>query len=98
MPLLEKAFRDERGNVSFIGIDTNDKAGAARTFLAAVRVTYPIASDPKGTLTAPYNLHGFPTTIFISPNGRIIGRHLGQFQTSTLRAALNEAFGKHDKG
>jgi cytochrome c biogenesis protein CcmG/thiol:disulfide interchange protein DsbE len=93
MPLLEKAFRSERGKVAFLGIDTNDTPGAARAFLAKVHVTYPVASDPTGSVAATYGLFGLPTTIFISSTGKVIGRHIGQFTADTLSTALHEAFG-----
>ena len=94
MPLLEKAYRSEGGKVSFIGIDTNDTPAAARAFLAKVHVSYPTASDTKGNLAAKYGLFGLPTTIFISANGKVLGRHIGQFYANTLSAALSQAFGK----
>jgi thiol:disulfide interchange protein len=58
-----------------------------------VHVTYPVASDPTGSVAATYGLFGLPTTIFISSTGKVIGRHIGQFTADTLSAALHEAFG-----
>jgi len=94
MPLLEKAFRSEGGKVDFLGVDTNDSSGAARSFLQRVSVAYPVASDPKGSLAAKYGLFGLPTTIFISSTGKVVGRHIGQLRATTLKAALAEAFNK----
>jgi len=94
MPLLEKAYRAEGGNVAFVGIDTNDTPAAARAFLAKVHVTYPVASDTNGSLALKYGLFGLPTTIFISATGKVLGRHIGQFYANTLSAALRQAFGK----
>lgn len=93
MPLLERTFRSERGKVAFVGIDSNDTPSAARKFLALVHVTYPVISDPNGRVSVKYGLIGFPTTIFISSTGKVLGRHIGQINSSTLRAALREAFG-----
>ncbi|MHB1087588.1 MAG: TlpA family protein disulfide reductase [Acidimicrobiales bacterium] len=94
MPLLEKAYRPEGGKVAFVGIDTNDTPAAARSFLAKVHVSYPVASDTKGNLAAKYGIFGLPTTIFISANGKVLGRHIGEFFANTLSAALSQAFGK----
>ncbi|HEY5103623.1 MAG TPA: TlpA disulfide reductase family protein [Acidimicrobiales bacterium] len=94
MPLLEKAYRSEGGKVAFLGVDTNDSPGAARSFLMRVHVAYPVTSDPNGSLAGKYGLFGLPTTIFISSNGKVVGRHIGQFYANTLKAALREAFGK----
>ena len=94
MPLLEAAFRAEHGKVAFLGVDSNDTTSAARAFLAQVHVTYPAVSDPTASLANGYGLFGLPTTVFISPTGKIVGRHIGELQADTLRAALHEAFGR----
>jgi cytochrome c biogenesis protein CcmG/thiol:disulfide interchange protein DsbE len=93
MPLLEAAFRSEQGKVAFLGIDANDTSSAARAFLAQVHVTYPVVSDASGTVATKYGLYGLPTTVFISPTGKVVGRHIGELHADTLRAALREAFG-----
>lgn len=93
MPLLEQAYRAEKGKVHFLGIDSNDTSSAARAFLRQVHVTYPAVSDSHAAVAMQYALFGFPTTVFISPSGRILGRHIGQLSAGTLRVALQEAFG-----
>jgi cytochrome c biogenesis protein CcmG/thiol:disulfide interchange protein DsbE len=93
MPVLEAAFRSEAGKVMFVGIDSNDSTSAARLFLTQTHVTYLTISDPNGTTATKYRLYGLPTTVFISPSGKIIGRHIGELHADTLREALKEAFG-----
>ncbi len=95
MPLLESAFRAERGAVQFLGVDTNDSRGAALRFLKSVHVTYPslILSDPASPVTTSYGLIGLPITFFISVDGRLMGRHIGPMNRATLKAALGLAFG-----
>jgi cytochrome c biogenesis protein CcmG/thiol:disulfide interchange protein DsbE len=94
MLLLEATFRAEHGKVAFLGIDANDTSNAARAFLARVHVTYPAVSDPSGSIAVEYGLYGLPTTVFVSSSGKLVGRHIGELNTDTLRAALQEAF--HD--
>lgn len=92
MPLLEKAYRADHAKVTFLGVDSNDTAGPARAFLAQVHVTYPAVSDPQASLATKYGLFGLPTTVFISPSGIVLGRHIGELKANTLRMALQEAF------
>jgi cytochrome c biogenesis protein CcmG/thiol:disulfide interchange protein DsbE len=92
MPLLEQANRAEHGRVRFLGIDANDTPGAARDFLNQVHVTYPVVSDDAANVATQFSLFGLPTTVFISPSGKIVGRAIGQLHPDTLRAALKEAF------
>lgn len=93
MPLLQSSYRSEKGKVMFVGIDSNDTRGAARAFLSRVKVTYPTAFDPDGQVAQAYGLFGLPETVFISTGGRMLGRHIGQLDSASLVAALQEAFG-----
>jgi cytochrome c biogenesis protein CcmG, thiol:disulfide interchange protein DsbE len=96
MPLLESAYRSDHGAVQFLGIDTDDKRGAAIRFLDRTHVTYPSLFMPeRGPVAISYDLVGLPITVFIAPNGTLLGRHIGQLNGPTLRAALVLAFGPH---
>jgi cytochrome c biogenesis protein CcmG/thiol:disulfide interchange protein DsbE len=92
MPLLERAHRAASGQVQFLGIDSNDTSSAAVPFLNQVHVTYPVGSDIGGSVATDYGLFGLPTTVFISPSGKVVGRIIGQLHAYTLRNALKEAF------
>lgn len=94
MPLLESAYRSDHGAVQFLGVDTDDKRQAAIAFLARAHVTYPSLSLPhQGSVSSAYQLVGLPITVFISAGGVLEGRHIGQFNAATLKAALKLAFG-----
>ncbi len=92
MPLLEAAFRSSHGRVRFIGIDSNDSPGAARSFLRVVGVTYPTLSDANGQIAIRYGLFGLPTTVFVSASGAVLGRSIGELHAGSLPSALHEAF------
>jgi cytochrome oxidase Cu insertion factor (SCO1/SenC/PrrC family)/thiol-disulfide isomerase/thioredoxin len=80
-PLLSAASARYGRQVAFLGVDVNDNAKDASAFLATHPVSYPSytgASDDLGSLT---NGAYEPTTIYISPTGRIRQRHLGQYDT-----------------
>lgn len=99
MPLLESAYRSDRGAVQFLGVDTDDKRGAAIRFLHRTHVTYPSLFMPeRGPVAISYDLVGLPITVFVSANGTVLGRHIGQLNGPTLRAALVLAFGPHAAG
>ncbi len=93
MPLLEDTYREHHATVEFLGIDTNDSRRSALGFLDEVRVTYPVLYDPSGKVANAYGLLGMPTTVFIDSSGIIRGRHSGQLDPGTIRAALHQAFG-----
>lgn len=92
MPVLQAAQKAHPG-VRFVGIDTNDTRAAALQFLRHVHVGYLTLYDPHGTAATAYGLLGLPTTVFVSAQGKVLGRHAGQLDAGTLAAALGEAFG-----
>lgn len=98
MPLLESAYRTAHGRVQFIGIDSGDQRGAAVDFSEKEHVSYPLAFDPKEQMASSYGIFGLPITVFVSRQGRVLGRLIGQLKASTLRAALKEAFGPSTPG
>jgi len=95
MPLLESAYRSARGAVQFVGVDTDDTRKAAAAFLARTHVSYLSLFMPRpGPVSSAYQLVGLPITVFISSEGRVLGRHVGQLNAATLKAALDLAFGR----
>lgn len=93
MPLLESTYRSVHHKVAFLGIDTNDSRPSAQQFATRTKVTYPLAFDPDEKVGASYGLYGLPVTVFISPEGKLLGQHFGQFDSATLGAAFEKAFG-----
>ena len=92
MPILQAASNAAHGRIAFLGIDTNDTRADALSFLRKVHAAYPSAFDGDGATAKTYGLFGLPTTVFISPTGKVVGRHLGEFNADTLQAALHQAF------
>ena len=89
-----KAFEVEHerlaGQVSFLGVDTNDDRNDARAFVAQVGVTYPLAFDPAGVVALRYDAVGLPTTIFIDARGRMLERRLGATSQAELHATIKK--------
>lgn len=92
MPVLQAAHAADP-KVRFVGIDTNDTRGDALAFVHKVHVSYLTLYDPNGRAATAYGLIGLPTTVFVSPQGRVLGRHAGQLDAATLQSALQQAFG-----
>ena len=65
--------------VAFLGADTNDSAGDARTFLAQHPVSYPSYQTTTTDLSSLAVIEGLPTTIFINPAGKVVYVHIGQY-------------------
>ena len=69
--------------VAFLGADTDDSAGDARTFLAAHPVSYPSYQTSTSNMTniVPQGVGDLPTTIFINRAGKVAYLHTGQYDS-----------------
>jgi cytochrome oxidase Cu insertion factor (SCO1/SenC/PrrC family)/thiol-disulfide isomerase/thioredoxin len=67
--------------VGFLGIDTNDTASDARAFLKKHPISYPSYQLSSAQLAPLATLQGMPTTIYLSPEGKVLNVHTGQYDT-----------------
>ncbi|MBV9166205.1 MAG: redoxin domain-containing protein [Solirubrobacterales bacterium] len=65
--------------VAFLGADTDDSAGDARTFLAQHRVSYPSYQTTFPELSPLATFIGLPVTIFINRSGNVADVHTGPY-------------------
>lgn len=79
--LLAGAAAHYGRQVAFLGADYNDVAGDARAFLRQHPVSYPSYQVPQGGIQAllPGGVQGTPTTVFVSPTGKVAYVHTGQY-------------------
>ena len=83
-----------KDGVEFLGINTEDDAGAAQAFQRTFEVPYPSIEDRTGKVIA--NLQGVvplqavPTTVLLDQEGNVAARVIGQAEGSTLEALIDE--------
>jgi thiol-disulfide isomerase/thioredoxin len=93
-PDLEHAYEaNKAAGVAFLGIDTHDDAGKARTFVTDQHITYPNLIDGNDAalvtrLAGIVPLQAVPATLIIDKNGNIAWRALRGVDYRTLSAAL----------
>jgi protein SCO1 len=92
-PLFAAVSAKYGRQVAFLGADMNDSAGDARSFLAKHPVSYP--SYPASDLSQLAVLESVPTTVFVSPAGKVVHVHLGQYDTE---AALENEIQRYALG
>jgi len=87
-PMLQELSARYGKRVAFLGIDTEDDADAAKTFLEEEPVPYPSYSDPdKGILDSLGGYGGLPDTAFYDRAGELVYLKQGQY---TDHAAFEE--------
>ena len=72
-PMLEELWKEHRGEILFLGVNTKDNELGARYFVDDYDITYPVVLDPRETLGGELDVYGLPQTFFIDSHGRFIG-------------------------
>ena len=81
--------------VAFLGVDTGDSPGDARSFLTQHPVSYPSYQSSTTGLTSLAPIEGLPTTIFIDRTGKVVYVHIGQYGSE---GTLDEDIDNHALG
>jgi len=89
-PLLAGFYRSSRGKVVIIGVDADDSAPAARSFLTAYGVGYPVGFETTPAVANAYGVSGIgiPETFFLDARHRIVKRILGDVTMKKLTAGV----------
>ena len=71
-PALQELSARYGKRVAFFGVDSEDDADAAKTFLEEEPVPYPSYSDPDKDIYDSIEGYGFPNTAFYDRNGKLL--------------------------
>src|ERR671911_1894498 len=83
---------DELGDsVQFVGVDPVDETDTMLAFAAERGVKYPLLRDADGELITSALVAIFPTTLFVSPEGRIV-HQTGAIGADDLRRTIADLF------
>ncbi len=80
-----------RGNTSpaFVGVNILDSKTEARSFMDEFEIRYANGWDGRGRFR-DFRVAGIPETIFVSADGRIVGRWVGAIDEKNLRRLLED--------
>lgn len=88
------SLAETKDDVRFLGINTEDGAGAAQAFQRTFEVPYPSIEDRTGVVIAGLNgvvpLQAVPTTVVLDQQGKVAARVIGLAEGSTLEALVDE--------
>ena len=85
-PQLEEFAAGGRARV--VGVVYRDSAAAAREFVRAHHVTWPLIGDPAGSVGNRYRVVGLPVSFVIDPQGRLVRQVFGGVTASGLDAVI----------
>jgi thiol-disulfide isomerase/thioredoxin len=90
-PRFQAAYERYRDRVAFVGVDTTDFSGEAKSFLARYGVSYPNVRDPNGRVLHDYGGLPIPRTFVVSPTWRVSGYIFGEARAEELDSAIQKA-------
>ena len=94
--LVEKAFPEE---VVIIGVhspkfDAEKDEHRLRQAILRYGIKHPVIHDPDRVLWEQYAVKAWPTLVFLSPQGTVIGMHSGEPELNEMLRAINEVLDK----
>lgn len=66
-------------HIAVVGIDVDEATPTVARFAQQAGIPYPVLLDPTGQVAARYDVQALPTTVFVSPHGRVIRVFVGAF-------------------
>jgi cytochrome c biogenesis protein CcmG/thiol:disulfide interchange protein DsbE len=92
-PALQAVFDEYRADgLVVFGVDVQDSEADAKAFLAEQSTTFPTGPDFGNSVTIDYRVNNFPTTFFITRDGKIHRKWVGGLDESRLTAFVEELF------
>jgi cytochrome c biogenesis protein CcmG/thiol:disulfide interchange protein DsbE len=81
-PFFRKQAEKHKGEVAFIGVNSNDNRGDAEQFLKEEPVPFKHFEDPKLEIAASFNaVQAFPATAYYDSKGALAFVHQGPYKT-----------------
>lgn len=88
MPALQEAHRQYGDRVRFIGINPQDSPEITRSFAQDLGIDYELFRDPNANFVVANGVATFPTTLFVSADGRIVIQTAGELSPSDIMSSL----------
>ena len=91
MPAIEgryQAFKEDDFNVLAINFDESEDA--VREFRDELGLSFPLLLDPGGNVQHLYRIRGYPSTVFVDPEGVVSIVHIGILTEGQLDQYLLE--------
>jgi thiol-disulfide isomerase/thioredoxin len=93
--LAAAARRLQSSGVRFLGVDVADNPASALAYMRHFRIAYPSLNDPGDKIALDFHnaipIAAFPSTLIISPDGRVAARIIGAVTYQGLTRVIKEA-------
>jgi peroxiredoxin len=90
MPALQSQYdKWKPQGVEYVGVNIGENAITIKGFLDQYRLTLPIWLDENQDIRKKYGVSDYPTTFFISPDGKIEKKHVGGMEEAFIDQTLS---------
>lgn len=101
LPQLRKLERKYRDELIVIGVHSakfpeEQKTENVRRAVQRYRIEHPVVNDSDFRIWQRYGARAWPTLFFLDPEGKVIGRHEGEFPLAHLDRLLAEMIEEFD--
>jgi len=86
-PFLQSQASKHAKDIGFLGVDSDDSSGSAKTFLGELPLPYPSYRDPDKSIRQELHGIGYPATVFYDRAGNVAYTHQGVYQSEDQLAA-----------
>jgi cytochrome c biogenesis protein CcmG/thiol:disulfide interchange protein DsbE len=86
--LRERVADELRERVAVVGMNLADEEDAAEALVEQTGVTYDLGRDPDGDLAEALEVVNLPTTVFATPDHRVVEVHTGALDEDQLREKM----------
>ncbi len=95
-PLLQQYYEQYKDQgLVILGVNLNESTVTVQGFVRQFSVTYPILLD-KEQVRKQYGVNQFPTTFFISPDGMIVEKWIGELREHHLKPRVERLVPRKD--
>jgi cytochrome c biogenesis protein CcmG, thiol:disulfide interchange protein DsbE len=88
MPLLQAAADRYGEQLVVLAVNNDEAPETVAKYVGEANLRFPVLLDPGGKAARLYRVQGFPTSVFIDPQGVIRYRHAGLLNQDTLAGYL----------
>ena len=89
MPAFEAAYRENQPrNLTVLAINYAEPRQMVLDFADELGVSFPLLLDPDGSVQELYQIRGYPSTMFIAPDGTLVAAHIGLLTKGQLAKNL----------
>jgi len=89
MPAFEAAYRENQPrNLTVLAINYAEPRQMVLDFADELGVSFPLLLDPDGSVQELYQIRGYPSTMFIAPDGTLAAAHIGLLTEGQLAENL----------